>query len=176
MDNQQQTKKAHKSERFIKDLQNHAEDRGLLAALRRGVGKVPGSEPNMYPYMMKWVANEKDEWREATYFMIAALFAFHPQSTNKNENLGHHYAQAGENEANERRFITLLNAPPDILYRYLNHAIRFLKTKEILINWQQLFWDISNWEDPDTRLEIQRKWGKGYWGTFETQKQAEDNA
>ncbi len=161
---------------FIRYLQSKAEDRGFLAALRRGAGKPPGTVPTMYPHIVRWIKDDFSQWREATYYLIASLFALHPNpksTTQKNLNLGHHFAQTnptGENKATERRFTILLNTHPEDLHRYLQHAISFLKSKEVSINWNQLFWDVQKWNNPDRRVDVQKKWAKGYWGAIDDNK------
>ena len=159
--------KAPKIHPFITYLQSKAEDRGVLAALRQGAGRPPGSIPTMYPILSPWLHDNFSAWQEDTHYLIAALFAVHPKSAAADgDNLGDHFHQTdpkNENQATERRLAILLNTHPEDLHRYLYRAITFLKSKEVAVNWHELFSDVSNWFYPDSRQQVQKKWAKGYW-------------
>ena len=72
---------------------------------------------------------------------------------------------AGNNdEALERRFTALLSAHPDDLPKYLRQAISFLKSKEISINWEQLFSDLQAWGHAERRTNVQKSWARAFWG------------
>lgn len=104
-----------KTSPFIEHLieLNQQEDRGAFAAVRRGLGKPPGTTFEMYPYIVPWLPNNAPSWREDAYFLTAALFASHPLAGG-NGNMGAHFAgtceKDGDNTAIERRFSNLLSA------------------------------------------------------------------
>jgi CRISPR system Cascade subunit CasB len=151
---------------FINRLQELAEkqERGALAALRRGLGQPPGTVVEMYRYVEPFLPQARSRAQEAAYYLVAALFALHPKSTGAG-NFGTHMAQtrseSGE-DALERRFTVLLSAHPDDLPDRMRHSVSFLKSKEIPVNWNQLFWDMQNWDDEDRR--VQKKWASAFWG------------
>lgn len=150
---------------FIARLQQlaQAQDRGALSALRRGLGKAPGEAPEMFRYVEPFLPGQRSELLENVYYLLASLFALHSQST-LNGNLGDHLALTrSENgdDALERRFTTLLACHPEDLPDYLRQAVSFLKSKEIPINWNQLFWDLQNWDNEDRR--VQKKWANSFW-------------
>jgi len=154
---------------FITYLETLAEDRAALAALRRGLGQRPGTAPEMYPYVVRLLPKEAypNSWIEQSYYLIAALYALHPQST-VTGNLGNHFANTLDpnpdlNAATERRFTALLTAHMDDLPFYLRHAISFLKAKEQAINWHQLMWDVRDWGHPDRQNRVQKQWATQFW-------------
>lgn len=162
---------------FITYLETLAEDRGALAALRRGLGQPPGTVADMYPYVVRRLPNEAypNSWMEQSYYLIAALYAFHPEK-GTGRNLGHHFAQTLDpdperNKAIERRFTALLTAHPDDLSFYLRQVVSFLRSKEIAINWHQLMWDILAWEHPDRRTRIQKQWAAQFWRSREEEEE-----
>jgi CRISPR system Cascade subunit CasB len=159
---------------FIEYLQSLMEDRGALAALRRGLGQKPGLAPEMYPYVIPRLPAHLNTYQESAYFLTASLFAFHPQSTQYG-NLGAHLAATITNEANrppvERRFIALLSAHTDDLGKLLRHTISYLKSKEQPVNWRQLLLDLLAWDHPDRY--VQKKWARAFWGRQESEPQAE---
>ncbi len=151
---------------FINRLQELAqkEERGALAALRRGLGQPPGTAAEMYRYVEPFLPQIRSRGQEAAYYLVAALFALHPKSTGVG-NFGAQMAQTrseGSEDALERRFTALLSAHPDDLPDILRQSVSYLKSKEIPINWNQLFWDLQNWDDEDRR--VQKKWASAFWG------------
>lgn len=147
-----------------------SENRGALAALRRGLGQPPGTVAAMYPYVVPWLPAEAPPWQETPYYLVAALFALHPAPGGVG-NLGDSYRRAeGEQavagderaSANERRFTALLAAHPDDLADRLRQAVGYLASKDIPINWDQLFADLQRWGEPSHR--VQQAWARAYWG------------
>jgi CRISPR system Cascade subunit CasB len=149
---------------FVKHLESLKEDRGALAALRRGLGNPPGQAPEMFPYVIPYLPAETERWREEAYFMIASLYALHPSSIQKG-NLGGHFASLrGSNisdQSLERRFTALLSAHRDDLSFYLRQAISYLRSKEQPVNWHQLLRDVMSWGHPDRY--VQMRWARSFW-------------
>jgi CRISPR system Cascade subunit CasB len=146
-----------------------ADDRGTLAALRRGLGQPPGTVPGMFPYVLPRLPNKAypGSWVEQCYYLIASLYALHPES-GYGRNLGSHFAHTlqhntEKDKAVERRFTALLSAHPEDLPIYLRQAISFLRSKEVPVNWYQLMWDTLAWNNPDKSPYIQKRWAKQFW-------------
>jgi CRISPR system Cascade subunit CasB len=160
---------------FITYLESLRENRGALASLRRGLGEPLGDAREMYPYVVRWLPAEAAPSREAAYYLVAALFAYHPDAGG-NGNLGQAFRRTldanGDNAATERRFTALLTAHPDDLPFYLRQAISFLKSKEVSVDWHQLFADILAWGHPNGY--VQKQWARAFWSrpTTETPSQS----
>ena len=154
---------------FVTYLERLADDRGALAALRRGLGRPPGDDVGAYRYVIPWLPEGAPRWQEAAYFSVAALFALHPKLGGSG-NVGDLFAAAramrlsagGDDSAMERRFTALLNAHPDDLSAMLRQAISYLASQEIPIDWHQLLRDTLAWGHPDRY--VQRAWARSYWG------------
>lgn len=154
---------------FIAYLQSLAErqERGALAALRRGLGQPPGTVAETFRYVEPWLGEKRSPAREAAFYLVASLFALHPKSTPQG-NMGAHLAQTrseGGKDALERRFTALLAAHPDDLPFYLRQSVSFLKSKEEPVNWNELLWDLQNWDEKrdDPRKSVQKKWASAFW-------------
>jgi len=155
---------------FIRYLQKLADgqERGALASLRRGLGQPPGTVADMYRYVEPFLGQDnRGGLKESAFYLVAALFALHPKST-ESGNMGAHMAktrmESGE-DALERRFTALLSAHPDDLPDYLRQAISFLKSKEEPVNWTQLLWDLQSWDKrDDAKYSVQKKWARSFWG------------
>jgi CRISPR type I-E-associated protein CasB/Cse2 len=160
---------------FITYLEGLREDRGALAALRRGLGQPPGDAREMYPYVVRWLPAEASAPREAAYFLVAALFAYH-SGPDGSGNLGQAFRRTldpnDDNTAIERRFIALLTAHPDDLPFYLRQAISFLKSKEVPVDWHQLFADELAWGHPAG--SVQKQWARAFWGRPTNEEQTQN--
>ncbi len=149
------------------------EDRAALAHLRRGLGKPPGTTPEMFPIIVPWTHSMR-EWDADIYYLVGALFGAHPMNTDKG-NFGdtcrivHSRRRAhrggGDDEgvdSLERRFVALLNAHHDDLQWHLRHAVHLAAGEEVPVNWAQLLYDLSYWTHHDRF--VQRRWANSYWG------------
>ncbi len=82
--------------------------------------------------------------------------------------MGDHFARLRRPDVDdiaiERRFNVLLAAHPDDLGVHLRQAVSLLRSKEVPINWLQLFWDIQRWNHPVERARVRRRWARAFWG------------
>lgn len=151
-----------KEQPFIAYLLRNAENRAMLAALRRGLGAEPGDPETvaMLPHVVPFV----QDWNERDIYTIASLFALHPATTSSG-NLGDHLrrlaADEGNADATERRFAQLLRMRRETLEPRLRQHISILKSKDTPVNWHQLFADLRNWDHP--KHFVQRAWARSFW-------------
>ena len=152
--------------------QGGANNLGALAALRRGLGKPPGTVAEMYPYVMQYLPERASRSEEDAYFLIAALFAWHQldwttgERFKKQRNFGASFrrlAVSADSQSLEKRFVALLDARREDLPEHLRHAIGLLKSKEIPVDWVQLLEQVSVWDRDDRH--VQRAWAGAYWGS-----------
>ena len=171
------------SQRFVEFLTDLAlrEDRGALAALRRGLQGPPGREPGMYKYVVPWIGDNWPRWREDAHYLVAALFASHPVNWPRNNAHGHNNLGASfarvvapdALESVERRFTALLSTRREDLWVQLRHAVGLLKSKDVPVDWVQLLDDLRWWESEDRR--VQRSWARAFWGKAPASATAETN-
>jgi len=147
----------------LKEL-HHRNDRGALAALRRGLGQPPGSVAQMHPYVARFLAEGPWNWRHQCHYILAALYASHPESI-ASGNFGDTFRKveaAAGGDSIEKRFVALLASHRDDLFDHLRQAVSLASGKDIPICWEQLFFDIQHWDDDSGR--VQREWSRSYWG------------
>jgi CRISPR system Cascade subunit CasB len=137
-------------------------DRAALAKLRRGLGKSLGSA-EMYPLIIPFLP--KHDYHHSRYFLVAALFGLHPQSTAREESIGTIFSKMDASESVEKRFIALLNAHEDELDYHLRQAVSLARSREIPINYHRLLDDILHWTHEERY--VQYNWAKDYWVTFQ---------
>jgi len=150
---------------FVEYLEGLREDRGALAALRRGLGPAPGTATEKFRYVVPWVPKGCSRQEEEAYYLVAGFFAYHPKAGGQGD-MGNHMAQArdpqGDNTAIERRFTALLGAHPEDLHFYLRQTISYLRSKEVPVDWSQLLRDLRAWGHPERY--VQRQWARSFWG------------
>jgi len=145
------------------------EDRGALAALRRGLGKEPGAAAEMYPYV-EWAF--EDQAPDAAY-IVASLFGVHRHHATDEghpRGLGASLRAIRRNDAGQeddgvvRRFTALLDCHAEALPTHLRHLVTLLTARrpKVTIDFVQLFWDIRAWDDIDRH--VQKRWAAGFWG------------
>ncbi len=155
------------------------EDRGALAALRRGLGKESGTAPEMYRHVEPYMAGAGKPQADAAY-TVASLFGLHPVPWKRpgdapwNTSFGWSLIcirlrqdgpeQIGkEDEGVTRRFVATLSCGPEALPTHLRQLLSLLHSREeaALVDWECLFWDIIAWERVDRR--VQRWWAEAFW-------------
>jgi len=145
---------------FIKHLVERKNDRAMLASLRRCLGKTQG-DVKAYPYVVPFLP--KEEYKQASYFLLAGLFGLHPEHTNKEYwSIGKAFRLLTKTDSRDRRFKALLDAEDEQFAYHLQQAVSLLKSKEMIkINYYQLFKDIQGWNH--LKKYVQLKWAKDFW-------------
>lgn len=158
---------------FVSTLQQYANpDRpnlAALAALRRGLGKPPGQAAEMHQYVAPKLPPDASLWREDTFYIVGALFAWHQltwvdDAGGSRPNFGaslHQLADVIESEGVPKLFVALLNCEKEELSEHLRHAVGLLRSKQVPIDWTRLLWDMQSWNSPSRR--VQRAWAKAFW-------------
>jgi CRISPR system Cascade subunit CasB len=149
-------------------------DRAALAALRRGLGKQPGTVPEMYHHVEPYLGGASKDKADAAY-VVASLFGIHPvpwrQPSNPPKNLSFGWTLRGirfrengsEDEGVTRRFVAALNSDREALPTHLRHLFSLLRVRQpsAPVNWERLFTDLVIWDAPGRYA--QRRWAEGFW-------------
>lgn len=148
----------------IRDGNDQSRARAILATLRRGLGKEPGEDANIMRYVVPYLPAEGQPWQDRPYFLIASLFALHPEPGGRG-NMGNHFAAIRQSqtseEAIERRFTLLLSTHEDDLAYQLRQAVSLCKAHAVPIDWHQLFRSVQGWGHPNRW--VQRAWARSFW-------------
>ncbi len=154
------------------------EDRGSLAALRRGLGKPPGSVAETHRYVVPFTGHCQSRWQEDCHYIIASLFGLHPEHAPELRNLGESFARVRarepDNSSMEQRFTALLGSHRDDLPERLRSAVALLKSKDIGVNYDGLFKDLQYWDHPDKF--VQRNWAKSFWAEISEDSKDHDQS
>ncbi|MDR0779142.1 MAG: type I-E CRISPR-associated protein Cse2/CasB [Pseudomonadales bacterium] len=176
------------AQNFIAYLQGLKEDKkekksGALAHLRRSLGFEPGCYTPAFPYVERFVAEDKhsqDASRQALY-LVAGLFALHPKQGSKSLAAAFGALMRERDSASiEQRFIALLGADTQNLPDYLRQTISLLRADERALDYAALLDDMSRWLnpriDPKWRDEIRRDWARDFYRAVTEASPATDAA
>jgi CRISPR system Cascade subunit CasB len=146
------------------DALNSSGDRGALAALRRGLGKPLGTVVAMHPIVAPFTGG-LGGWAEDAYYLVAALFASHPESTPEGTfgtTLKAIMRTRSTGAASlEKRFMALLDAEADHLPDLLRPLVALARSVGQPVNWARLLRDLVNWNSPDRW--VQRRWARDFY-------------
>jgi CRISPR type I-E-associated protein CasB/Cse2 len=148
---------------FVGALRRARNDRGKLAALRRGL------TDNAQLHVAAWpvVAGLGGDIGQPVFITVAALFASHPEESNA-RSFGETCRRISLGDSREipdsfqSRFRRLL-ACGDVadVTGQLRSWIRLAASKGVGVNYESLFADLWNW--PWYADEIRVKWAKSFW-------------
>jgi CRISPR system Cascade subunit CasB len=158
-------------------------DRAKLAALRRGLGKENGWDPQLASIVNPRIGDIAER-RTTICYQVAALFGLHPvgwprasgdsdTERYQNRTFGrslHLYAVDKSKSSGtledikqplDRRLMALLNADSDDVFDHLRYAVSLLRGTEIPVDWGKLMLDLDRWDEPDR--SVQRTWSRAWW-------------
>lgn len=148
---------------FVAALRRARDDRGKMAALRRGLTDNPRMHVDAWPV----VAGLGGDIGKPAHVAIAALFATHPVES-AGGNFGeacHAIATSGGPDVPdsfERRFRRLLACGGvEEVVAQLRSWIQLAAAKGVGVNYEGLFADLANW--PHHADDIRVKWARGFW-------------
>ena len=152
--------------RFAGFLQGLAknENRGALAALRRGLSAEGSAAAGMHRYIAGWLLDKDKPWDESCIYLVAALFGRYPSTESTTGVFGascRQYMESKGSESFERRFVALLAADSASVGVHLRHVISLLASEGVPVDWAQLLRDLRWWGYPEGR--IQRHWAREFW-------------
>jgi CRISPR system Cascade subunit CasB len=181
------TRRRHYWDRFVDDTGHWRSDARPpgeeLAALRRGVGREPGTVPSMWRFHQVQVPEEdRDRGFVSDLFVgehhALALFSIHQQSQSSP---AHHPgvgvgralralhatgAKSGDaSKAVDRRFYAAVTATTtDEVAHHLRGLVRLLRSLKspAPLDYGRLAQDLAGWGRPERRDRIRRRWGLDY--------------
>ncbi|MFI6869230.1 type I-E CRISPR-associated protein Cse2/CasB [Nocardia sp. NPDC050406] len=153
--------------RFVGYITELAQDAGIRAALRSGLGRPVNRSDRMHAYLARWTDSDKPH-QEAVRYTVAALIAHNPievvsASRSGTGNIGASIARYGALAARTREASVhlLTRQPASQLCRMLTRVIVPLRTADVAVDFVVLLDDASRW--PWRRTEIARRWLQAYY-------------
>lgn len=164
-------------------------DGAVLAALRRGIGREPGTVPEMWPYYRELNDSGKSELRLNAEHLTMALFAVHQQSRTQpvhRPNGPPVGAAVGalrasgrfSEEAVDRRFSAFATATSlteaGVHLRGLITQLREIEDGQL--DYTSLFNDLVTWQEPELRGRVRRRWGRHYFAPSSAETTRKENS
>jgi len=166
----------------LTESKNESEVRATLAKLRRGIGKVPGSVPELWGVTMDGMPEDLLSDRDSpTYGEWAAhtaltLYALHQQGKDiKSQCMNMEGAALGaslkkliKEEADEirvkRRFDAAATSE-DLgeIAHHMRGLVQLLKAQDIPLDYPVLAEDLYRFQFPESRDSVRLKWGRDYY-------------
>jgi len=157
---------------FLKTLEGYVKkgDRGALAHIRHGFSEATAYRA--WPYIAGWCRNLADDRERSIWLVVSAGFATHQRTVRGSGNLGAVIRQLATGQDARKpvealksfdgRFRRLLTcASAEELSLHLPGIIRAAERNGIPVDFEQLFWDLIRWENPEGKVRI--KWATSYW-------------
>jgi CRISPR type I-E-associated protein CasB/Cse2 len=152
---------------FVGALRRIREDRGKLAALRRGLTDNPRLHIDAWPI----VAGLGGDIGQPVFVAIGALFASHPDESNA-RNFGETCRRIAQGdgkkiaESFERRFRRLL-ACGDLgeVIDQLRSWVRLADSKNVGVNYESLMFDLMLWNKYADDIRV--RWARSFWQSGE---------
>lgn len=158
-----------------------ADDRAALAALRRSLQDPSGMSPAACPYVVPFLPETPDLFRERAYFLVAALFALAGTHAD-GVSIGDAFrrinqassSDGGDNPSIRSRFVALLDAHPEDVGDHLRHAASLARAHDIALDWEQLLRDVLSLRHPERH--VQRRWAHDFWARSSHSDEVSSNA
>lgn len=160
----------------------------MLAKLRRGIGKEPGSQPELWELTLGdlpeslWGTGAQPSYGERAAHTALTLFALHQQGKDINTNcmsevgatlggaIRHMIRQNPEREeAIKRRFTVSVTADSyEELVWHLRGLVQLLRSVDIKLDYPNLARDLFDYQFPGNRDRVRLQWGRQlYWRSSE---------
>lgn len=161
-------KPIERAARYIDALRRIQNDRGKMAALRRGFSSA--TVMDAWP-VVAGLGGEIGQPGKSVYVDVAALYGTHAKESNVG-NFGESCrAIALKDSSNtqipesyERRFLRLIaSGDPGELVNQLRSWVRLAASKEVALNYESLFADLWNWNWYADDIRV--RWARSFWAS-----------
>lgn len=152
-----------------------------LAELRRGVGREPGTVPEMWPHYTQLTVDGRLSRRLRAEHLAVSLFGMHQQSHSQpmhqpGRSLGRALREFHQvtretspgsdatADAVDKRLAALATATsfPE-LAEHLRGVVSLLGSEDISLDYDLLYVSLLRWQDPERRGREVRRWGADYF-------------
>ncbi len=165
--------------KFLHDISDTGLGKGMMANIRRGVGKSPGELPELWGLIFDGMPDEllgirKASFAEWAVYTALTLYALHQQGNDKFMNVeGISVGKAASmlvknDEDNEERICRRLSlvvtakSPFDLAY-HLRGIIQLLSRESIGIDYARLARDLYLMNNEESAKAIKWSWGRDFY-------------
>ena len=164
--------------KFLHEIADTGAGRGMMANIRRGVGKYPGEIPELWGLIFNNIPEELLGIKEASFaewavYTALTLYALHQQGNEKfmhseDVSIGKAASMLVKNEDDEERIRRRLGlavtatSPSDLAY-YLRGVIQLLSREEIAIDYARLAKELYLMNYEESSKAIKLSWGRDFY-------------
>ena len=174
---------------YLKSISETGPGKGMLANLRRGLGKKPGELPELWGMIFDRIPEELMGRNEASYaewavYTALTLYALHSQSSEadmdaEDVSVGAAAASLIGSEDDAPRILGRLNtvvtsnSPEDLAY-HLRGLVQLFKTEGIGLGYARLAKELYLFNDPVRANDIKLRWGRDFYNRkYRNEKEGE---
>ena len=162
---------------------------GVLAELRRGIGKKPGELPQLWGYFLEsmpenFYGDKEPSRAEWAIYTVLTLYALHQQGKSletdvmyqEGQTFGKAVANLVHNENDKerviRRFNTIATAISiEEMVHYLRGMIQLLRNENIGLDYPALAGNIFLYQFPEFSSQVRLKWGQDFYSNLMKEKE-----
>ena len=162
---------------------------GVLAELRRGIGKKPGELPQLWGYFLEsmpenFYGDKEPSRAEWAIYTVLTLYALHQQGKSletdvmyqEGQTFGKAVANLVHNENDKerviRRFNTIATATSiEETVHYLRGMIQLLRNENIGLDYSVLAGNIFLYQFPEFSSQVRLKWGQDFYSNLMKEKE-----
>lgn len=182
--------------KYLHGMAGTGSGRGMMAVMRRGVGKYPGEIPELWGMIFNNMPDELFESgeiifpeREASYvewavYTALTLYALHQQGNEKlmhseNVSIGKAASMLVKDEDDEERICRRLGlvvtaaSPKDLAY-HLRGLIRLLSDQAIAIDYARLAKELYLMNYEESSRNVKLAWGRDFYNRKKAKKTEEE--
>ena len=172
--------------RYLSAVSDQGDRAGMLAVLRRGLGRKPGEIPELLGILLMDMPEDfisvnteptREEWACYTALTLYAMCQQGRDPEKEDDKpteeadlgaaMAEYVRQSDDGNAQKRmaKKLQVLAASKDMeeFSWYLRSIIKLLKSKNITVNFPKLAGDLYEYQFPERRSGIFLKWGQGFY-------------
>ena len=175
---------------YLQGIKDRGAGKGILAELRRGVGKHPGEMPELWGFIFGEMSDEllgdkNSFWVEWAVYTALTLYALHCQGSDrevyvKGVSIGQAAAGLVSSEDDVPRVMNRLNlvvtaVSQDDLAYHLRGLIQLIKGSNIGLDHAALAKEIYLFSNSDIANDIKLRWGRDFYRSIYNNSKGEEN-
>jgi len=178
----------------LSESKNESAARATLAKLRRGIGKEPGSMPEIWDVTLDGLPEKlaykgsNPTYGEWAVHTALTLYALHQQGkdmkkqcmSKEGETLGISLRKLIKTEEDEKRVKRRFDAAAtsdslDEFSHHLRGLIQILKTQDIPLDYPALTEDLYRFQFPEVRDSVRLRWGRDFYRQWHDEEEGSEN-
>lgn len=175
--------------KYLQSINDMPLGRGMMANIRRGIGKHPGEIPEIWGVIFdnlpeELCGNKEASKAEMAIYTALTLYALHQQGKDVPAHMagisfGRAAAKLVENDDDKERILRRINlvvtavSMQDLAY-HLRSMVQLMKIKDIQLDYARLARDIYNFSDPNMANNVKLSWGRDFYRELNSKKHTDE--